>query len=277
MLLIDTHYHVSPWWFEPIEVFLFHMERVGVDQAALVQIKGQSDNSYLMECERRYPGRFAVVGFVDSRRPDAPDALARLVEQGAKGVRLWGDERSPGADPLAIWRRAEELGTVVSCAGSAAMFASSEFAQLVEALPRLPMVIEHLGGIHSEPEAVKARPDAPDSAYRKIVALSRFPNAYMKIAPFGEFMPRPMPFREPPFDLAEAPPFIDMAIEAFGADRLMVGADPTSSMREGYANGWRLLQEYLRRWSMDEQEAVLGKTAQRLFGLPEEVPAFPTT
>jgi len=41
---------------------------------------------------------------VDHTRPDALAQLARLAEQGAAGVRFRADVRSPGDDPLAIWR-----------------------------------------------------------------------------------------------------------------------------------------------------------------------------
>ena len=69
-----------------------------------------------------------------------------------------------------------------------------------------------------------------------------------------------------PFDLSKAPPVIDMAIEAFGPHRLMLGPDyPPSGNREGYGNVVRYLREYLGRRSTSEQEAIFGKTAASLF------------
>jgi L-fuconolactonase len=61
------------------------------------------------------------------------------------------------------------------------------------------------------------------------------------------------------------PPFIDMCVDAFGPDRMMVGTDPSSSVREGYANVWGNLQTYLTKFSRSEQDAILGGTAARLF------------
>jgi L-fuconolactonase len=75
MVVIDTHCHASPYWFEPVEVLLDEMNRNGVDQAVLIQIAGQYDNSYLIECMRRFPGRFSVVALVDTNRSDAPERL----------------------------------------------------------------------------------------------------------------------------------------------------------------------------------------------------------
>jgi L-fuconolactonase len=53
MVVIDTHCHASPYWFEPVEILLDEMNLNGVDQAVLIQICGQYDNSYLIECTRR--------------------------------------------------------------------------------------------------------------------------------------------------------------------------------------------------------------------------------
>ena len=53
---VDSHCHVSPLWYEPVESLLFPMDRFGVEHAVLVQMFGQTDNDYLYECPRRYQG-----------------------------------------------------------------------------------------------------------------------------------------------------------------------------------------------------------------------------
>ena len=104
MVVVDTHCHVSPYWYEPVETLLHQMNSNGVDKALLIQISNirTYDNSYLIECLRRFPGRFSAVGIVDTDRPDAPERLAEWVEQGIEGIRLRSNFRSPGRDPLAI-------------------------------------------------------------------------------------------------------------------------------------------------------------------------------
>ncbi len=147
MVVVDTHCHASLDWYEPIETLLYQMDSNGVDHAVLVQIMGQFDNEYQFACTRRYPGRFANVVLVDAERPDAPEQLERLAERGSSGVRLRPTTRSPGDDPLAIWRTADRLGLAVSCGGSSADFASDEFSATVQAFPGLRIVIEHLGSV----------------------------------------------------------------------------------------------------------------------------------
>jgi L-fuconolactonase len=113
---------------------------------------------------------------------------------------------------------------------------------------------------------VKDSDPPPYDLFTRALALAEQPNVYMKVHGLGEMMTRPAPMRHPPFDLDRVPPFIDMAIDAFGADHLMLGTDsPPCSHREGYANvvGW--LRAYLARRSRAEQDAILAGTAQSLF------------
>ena len=145
MPIVDTHCHATPYWFEPVEILLDQMTRNDVDHAVLIQINGVFDNSYLVECLRRFPGRFSGVGMVDVGSADAPEHLAEFPSLGLEGVRLNAANRSPGNDPLAIWRKAEELGLIVSCGGQLEAFASPGFEEIIKTLPNLKVIIEHLG------------------------------------------------------------------------------------------------------------------------------------
>ena len=232
MRIVDSHCHASPVWYEPVESLLHQMDRNGVECAVLIQIRGQADNTYQEECVRRYPDRLVSVVVVDTARADASVQLQRLVERGARGLRLWADSRSPGGDPLLIWRKAAELGLPDSCGGTAAQFASDAFAELVGSLPDLRIVVEHLGSVNNPTEEV-----APLDLRRKV---------------FG--------FVEP------IPPLLDLAWEAFGPRRLMWGSDyPPVSNREGYANALRLPTDRLASRSDEDRALVFGGTAASVF------------
>ncbi|MCC6174581.1 MAG: amidohydrolase [Chloroflexi bacterium] len=262
MQIVDSHCHVARGWYEPVEVLLTQMDRNGVERAALIQIRGQADNSYQNECARRYPDRLRSVVVVDTAAPDAARALEREAAAGAAGVRLSADARSPGDDPLAIWRSAAELGLPVSCGGSLEAFASDDFARIFEEVPSLPIVIEHLGSVN--------QPDGERGPYplrQKVFDLARFPNAHIKIHGLGEFATRAMPVREPfPF-VEPIPPLLDLAYQAFGPDRMMWGSDyPPVSGREGYRNALRLPMDYLTDRPEGERAAIFGGVAARVFG-----------
>ena len=259
MEIVDTHVHASPYWYEPVESILDQMNRNGVEKAVLIQFQGQFDNAYIIECVRRFPGRFSATAVIDTEREDAPQTLESWAKQGVEGVRIGPAVRSPGADPLAIWRKAAELGLVISCGlGEPDEYASDEFEDLVRQLPNLPIVIEHLGFVR-----LSATP--PYTTYKRIVGLSRYPNTYVKFHGLGEITPRPNPF-EQPFPFQKFPPLIEMAYDAFGASRMVWGSDfPPVAGREGYRNALRHPMEHIAFRSEEDKEWAFGRTALGLY------------
>jgi L-fuconolactonase len=267
MPIVDSHAHAVPCWFEPVESLVYQMDRYGVEHAVLVQINGQTDNRYQREAVRRFPGRFASVVMVNTTDPHAAEQLKREADLGASGVRLHPDTRSPNGDPLAIWRAAGQLGLSVSCGGmTAAEFATDDFAHVIAALPHVRIVLEHLGGGVApvvSAEALEQR--------RRVFALARFPNVYLKVHGLGEFCRRALPVREPfPFE-TPIPPLLDMALEAFGAERLMWGSDyPLVSAREGYGNALSLVRQQLAGIGQAQRELIFGEVALRLFPIARQ-------
>ena len=258
MIIVDTHCHAGRNWFEPIELLLYQMDANGVDKAVLIQHRGTFDNGYLLDCARGLPGRLSVVAMVDHESPDGAVALERWAAQGIKGVRLEPHYRSPDLDPLAIWKKAEELGLVVSCQGTVEQFASDEFARVVEAVPRLPIVIEHLAGVTTELQK-------PFSMFQRALTLARFSNTYIKVPGLGEISARP-PVLRPHFTLDFTPPLIEMVYEAFGSRRMMWGSDyPPVSGREGYRNALNGVTEHPALSDPEDREWVMGKTALTVF------------
>lgn len=262
-MIVDSHCHVALGWYEPVEVLLEQMDRNGVDRAVLVQMRGQTDNSYQEECVRRFPDRLVSVVLVDWESAEAPRELERLAERGAGGLRLWAHSRSPGEDPLLIWRKAGELGLPVTCCGTSDGFASDAFAELVRSLPDLPIIVEHLGSINA--------PDGEGPPYplrRKIFELARFPNVRIKIHGLGEFAERALPVTEPYPFMRPLPPFLEMAYDAFGPRRMLWGSDyPPVSAREGYGNALRLTMDELADKSEEDRALIFGGTAASLYGI----------
>lgn len=263
MPIVDSHCHVSPVWYEPVESLLFQMERNGVDHAILIQMQNQFDNDYQYACIRRYPGRFAPVVVIDAAHPDAPQELARQAALGASGVRLQPTVRSAGEDPLLLWRMAARLGLAISCIGTSALFASDEFTALIAALPELPIVIEHLGGSGADLD------DEARALRERAFALARFPNTYIKIPGLGEFVRRALPVTQPfPF-VPPVPDYLAQVYHAFGARRMMWGSDyPPVAGREGYENALRLPQAEFAAMagvSDEDREWIFGKTALSVF------------
>ena len=99
--------------------------------------------------------------------------------EGARAVRLRATDRSAGDDPLLVWRVAADLHLAVSCVGSIAEFRDPAFAALVETVPTLPIVLEHLASA-----ARGARDDGDGVA--EVFKLARFHNIMVKVPGIGE-------------------------------------------------------------------------------------------
>ena len=248
LVIVDTHVHAGLNKYEPIEVLTFQMELNGITHSVLIQYMGNTDNRYLLECLGRFPGKFSAVGLVDTGKEDATNVLEYWFNKGIHGVRLGPKVRSPGIDPLDIWRKAEQLGMIVSSIGIVEDFAADGFRHLVRKVPDLKIVIEHLGGVGRDVEP-------PYSAYLKVLDLARYPNIYMKVPGFGEICHEPFPYQK-------IPPLVNLAYDAFGASRLMWGSDfPPVSSREGYHNSLHFPWEHITFANESEKEWIFGKTA----------------
>ncbi len=155
------------------------------------------------------------------------------------------------------------MGVPVSCVGTLSQYADPEFEGIIKEFPGLKIIIEHLagvGGIFGEPVA-----DPPHDTYRRVLELSKYPNTYMKVPGLGEISKRAMPVKTP-FPFEDAPPLIEMAIEAFGGDRLMWGSDfPPSAGREGYANTLKLPMENVTFPSQEAKDMIFGGTAASIW------------
>ena len=196
-MIIDTHLHV---WSDDVERYPFAegrtqvgggsvellnqtMDEVGVDKAVIVQpIHYLFDNRYVAECLRRFPGRFAAIGLVDPKAPDAADRLEKFVrEDGFGGLRIHSSRldhpaewAAPDQDPL--WRRSEELGTCFIVHGPAANLPHLE--PIIGRFPEVPVVLDHIGGAPTDE-------DPPFPLLSHVLDLARFPRVYVKFISAG--------------------------------------------------------------------------------------------
>jgi L-fuconolactonase len=211
---------------------------------------------------QRYPDRFANVVLVDAQQTDAPAALERLAAAGASGVRISARTRSPGADPLALWRAAARLGLPVSSGGSSADFAADAFADLLAALPELVVVIEHLASVN-QPD----RDDASRAQRTRVFDLARFPNMFIKIPGLGEFAKRALPVPTGAFPFEQPiPDYLEQVTSRFGPTRMMWGSDfPPVAAREGYRGALQLCMDQFAAQSESARAAIFGDTARSVF------------
>ncbi len=255
MTIVDSHVHVGLAKYQPVEDLIAVMETHGVAKAVLVQYGGNTDNTYLGECVRRFPGWFATVGIVDTTQPDAVDRLARWVEEeGIGGLRLPVTARSPGADSYAIWARMEALGIVASVTGNLEEMSSPETEEIIRRFPKLKVRLEHMGWYPDVTE------EPPYPTYRHFLRLGAYPNVYMMYSAFYGWSRESYPYRD-------TLPFVRLVYEAFGAGRIMWASDwPPVEEYEGYAKVLAMGLEEIPCDSEEDRAWIMGRTAEVVWG-----------
>jgi len=65
-------------------------------------------------------------------------------------------------------------------------------------------------------------------------------------------------------------PYLEVVVEAFGTERLMVGSDwPVCLVATEYGRWWRVLRDYFAGYSDAEQAQIFGVTSIRTYGLAD--------
>jgi L-fuconolactonase len=68
-------------------------------------------------------------------------------------------------------------------------------------------------------------------------------------------------------------PYLDVVLEAFGAERLMIGSDwPVCTLAGDYGAAMRLVIDYVGALSADEQAGILGDNCARFYGVQRTRP-----
>ena len=240
-----------------IEGLIAAMDEAGVDKAAIVQSSTcyGYDNSYLVDCIKRYPGRFTAVGSVDVLQPDAPAKVRHWVERGVNGLRLFTGGSTHAFDPSSLddprsfptWELCGELGLSMCIQTDPTGLAQA--AGLAKRFPKVRIVLDHLG-----------RPDVTDGApYKKASSLfgvAPFENIYLKLTPriFGDVRK----------GSASPETFFPRLVEAFSAQRLVWGSNFPASEGRLEAN-LGVAKQCLASLPAEDQSWIFAKTAQRLY------------
>jgi L-fuconolactonase len=215
-----------------------------------------------------------VVGWADLAAADAGDQLARLAA--APGGQHLAGIRHPlltEPDPGWLDRPGVRRGLAAVAAAGLVFDIVGRPGQLppairaAAALPGLIFVLDHLGN----PDV--GQPVAGDwaAAVRQLAAL---PNTVAKVSgilgvpppgPAGELAP------DDPGRLAHLRPYVDLALDSFGPDRLMFGSDwPVSTIDAPYDSVVAAGRAVLSDLSPAEQAAILSGTARRVYRLAGE-------
>jgi L-fuconolactonase len=217
------------------------------------------ETRWLLELAEHSPSILGVVGWADLRSPDIRSQLKAL----ARNPKLVGIRHivQSESDDRFLLRRDFLRG----------ISALEEFdltydiliytkhlqvaAEFVEQFPRQRFVLDHL----AKPPI---RSGEIDSWSRGIRRLANFPNVFCKLS--GLVTEADWQRWQP----AHIAPFLDVAFESFGPDRLMIGSDwPVCLVAAPYTQAVNVVKAYLMAQKPQWQDAVLGGNAQKFWRL----------
>ena len=231
----------------------------GVERTVLVQAAPtEAETGFLLELAEEEPLVAGVVGWVDFEAEDAAHRVAALAAR-PKLVGLrpmmqdMADDRWMLREELAPALRAmaEEGLTFDALVFPRHLPTLSEFAHRY---PGLDIVIDHA-----------AKPDiaagALDDWARDIGAIAGETRLVCKLSGL-------ITEAGPGWSAEQLRPYVEVLLEAFGADRLMWGSDwPVVNLAGSYAS-WRTASEtLLASCSNDERAAIFGQTASVFYRL----------
>jgi L-fuconolactonase len=132
-------------------------------------------------------------------------------------------------------------------------------AQLVEEFPEQAFVLDHI----AKPRIAEGllAPWAED-----LRRLASFPNVFCKLsgmvteAKWRQWYP------------GDFHPYMDTVVDAFGASRLMIGSDwPVCTLSGAYQAVMKIVIDYIQKFSVEEQAAILGGNCARFYQIAAEV------
>ena len=215
------------------------------------------------------PDRYRGVRQIALAHPD-PDALRYLTHK-------------PPPDLLKDQRFLEAMGEVarrnLSFDAAVLHLQLPELETVAARFDTTPIILDHLGLAFAMDADAATRAEVFKDWRTKLRAFARHPNALCKIGGLGTaywgfgFNKRsePATYQE----LAAAwKPYVETAIEAFGAERCMMESNfPNDGRSCGFVPLWNALKTIVRDASPDEKAALFHGTAARVYRIPFEVGA----
>jgi L-fuconolactonase len=205
----------------------------------------------------------AVVGWTDLTSPGVADDLSAL-------LRLPGSDRLAGIrhpaviepDPRWLARPDVLRGLAAVAAAGLTYDVVARPSQLAAAataaaaVPGLVFVLDHLGNVEVEPRV----DEQWAAAFRQFAAL---PNTVCKLS---GILGAPAPVASGPDTVGHLRPYYQIALEAFGPDRMMFGSDwPVSTIEAPYGNVVAAARSLTSDLSLPEQQAIFSETARRVY------------
>ncbi len=273
---VDAHQHF--WRYDPAEYDWIGegMERLArdylpADLAPLLTAEGIAgsvavqarqtieETRWLLGLAAKHPAILGVVGWVDLRSSEAGEQLREF----AANPRFVGVRHVVQNEPDVRFLLGEAfVGGLRQLHGFGLTY------DLLLFPPQLPAAVELAGMMPEQPFVLDhlakplIKPGILDPWQADLRALARHPNVSCKLSGLVTEA------AWQGWKRADFAPYLEVALEAFGPKRLMLGSDwPVCLLAAEYPDVVGIVTDFIARLSDSEQALILGGTASRFYGL----------
>jgi L-fuconolactonase len=273
MLIVDSQVHIwaantpqRPWPAgirphreEPLgpDELLREMNTAGVDRVVIVppRLDG-ARNDLALAAAQAHPDRFAVMGKIDVKDPQAPARLAAWPsEPGMLGLRF-NFKRTPqtlaSGDADWVWGVAEKAGVPIYIG------VSHDNVHVIESIaerhPSLRLIFDHMA------LSTGAKDEIAFRDLDKLLVAAKRPNLAVKVSALPCYTEAAYPYRN-------LHTHVRRVYDAFGPQRMMWGSD-LSRLRGSYRECVTTFTEEMNWLSSEDLEWIMGRALCEWLGWP---------
>jgi L-fuconolactonase len=237
------------------------LRAAGFHRTVLVQVRQTLEETrWMLTLAHRHPFIAGVIGWVDLAADDVGDQLESVVgDPKLVGIRHIVQAEPDGFLDRVQFRRGIAVLERFGLAYDILVYARQLPAAIAfaESFPDQRFVLDHLG----KPDI---RAGAFDTWRRDLDRMARLPNVWAKLSGLVTEADWTQ------WTVSDVRRYVNAAVDAFGADRLMIGSDwPVCTLAATYAATMDVVVGALSTRSAAERDAVLGGTARRFWHLEQ--------
>ena len=244
------------------EILRPQLKKAGVDGTILVQVLNEVDETYeFLDMQREIDFVVGVVGWVPLTDPAA---CARALESMKPRGKLVGIRPLIAYEPDPDWLLQPSVRESLGLLAKAGLVFEAipvndrQFEAVLtvtRAIPELKVVLNHLGN-----------PPVPENGWEPwatyIARAAELPNMSIKLSAGLALVVKWK------WSTKEIRRYADYVLDLFGPDRVMAGSNwPVVELGGTYAEVWHGLNELIAHLKPTERAAMLGGSAQRIYGL----------
>ncbi len=205
-----------------------------------------------------------MVASIEIGSPTFTDNLEKLAKDprvvGIRGF-LWSPKLSNDPKQLASLKELAAKGMTLDIISRGDLNPKDKIDAMATAVPKLRIIIDHLGG---------AKGETPDPKWVEAMQkLAKHPNIYIKFSSFFDMYNPAASEDEPwqsPSNLSAYKAHFDVLMKAFGEDRLVWGSNwPVVTQGGDVGKEIAIAEEYLKSYGDEVRDKVMYKNAQNFY------------